>query len=110
QQAASIPALASSVESAVSWSPDAESYLELLRSFVKIERELANLPAELRTNSPLLSYLPAGAVVYGTIPNPGLTIGRALSLAEEQSAQNATFGAWWDSENGRVVKQMTDRV
>jgi hypothetical protein len=110
QQAASIPALASSVATAVSWSPDAESYLELLTSLVKIERELANFPAELRTNSTLLSYLPASAVVYGAIPNPGLTIGRALSLAEEQSGQNATFGAWWNSETGRLLKQMTDRV
>ncbi len=110
QQAASIPALASSVAEAVSWSPDAESYLELLGSLVKIERELANFPAELRTNSALLSYLPAGAVVYGAVPNPGLTIGRALSLAEEQSAQNATFGAWWNSETGRLLRQMTDRV
>src|SRR4051812_42756161 len=110
QQAASIPALASSVATAVSWSPEAESSLELLGSFVKIERELANLPAELRTNSALLSYLPAGAVVYGAVPNPGLTIDRALSLAEEQAAQNATFGAWWNSETGRQLKQMTDRV
>ena len=110
QQAASIPALASSVANAVSWSPDAESYLELLTSLVKIERELANFPAELRTNSTLLSYLPASAVVYGAIPNPGLTIGRALSLAEEQSGQNATFGAWWNSETGQLLKQMTDRV
>ena len=77
---------------------------------MKIERELANFPAELRTNSALLSYLPAGAVVYGTVPNPGVTIDRALSLAEEQSAQNATFGAWWNSETGRLLKQMTDRV
>ena len=110
QQAASIPALASSVATAVSWSPDAESYVELLTSLVKIERELANFPAELRTNSTLLSYLPASAVVYGAIPNPGLTIGRALSLAEEQSGQNATFGAWWNSETGQLLKQMTDRV
>ena len=77
---------------------------------MKIERELANFPAELRTNSALLSYLPAGAVVYGTVPNPGVTIGRALALAEEQSAQNATFGAWWNSETGRLLRQMTDRV
>lgn len=110
QQAASIPSLATSVASAVSWSPDAESYLELLRSFVAIERELANSPSELRTNSALLSYLPAGAVVYGTVPNPGLTIDRALSLAEAQSAQNATFGAWWNSETGQLLKQMTDRI
>jgi hypothetical protein len=110
QQAASNPAFASSVATAVSWSPDAESYLELLRSFVNIERELANLPAELRTKSALLSYLPAGVVVYGTVPNPGLTIDRALSLAEEQSAQNATFGAWWNSETGQLLRQMTTRV
>ena len=110
QQAASIPALTSSVAAAVSWSPEAESYLELLGSLAKIERELANLPAELRTNSALLSYLPAGAVVYGAVPNPGVTIDRALSLAEEQATQNATFGAWWNSETGRLLRQMTDRV
>jgi ferric-dicitrate binding protein FerR (iron transport regulator) len=110
QQAASSPALASSVAAAVSWSPEAEAYLELLRSFVKIERELANFPAALRTNSAMLSNLPAGAVVYGAIPNPGVTISRAVSLAEEQAAQNAAFGAWWSSETGRLLKQMTDRV
>jgi ferric-dicitrate binding protein FerR (iron transport regulator) len=110
EQAASVPALANSVASAVAWSPEAESYLGLLTSLVKIERELANLPAELRTNSALLSYLPAGAVVYGTVPNPGVTIGRALSLAEEQAAQNATFGAWWNSETGQLLRQMTDRI
>jgi ferric-dicitrate binding protein FerR (iron transport regulator) len=110
EQAASIPALASSVAAAVSWSPEAESYRELLGSFVKIERELANFPAELRTNSALLPYLPAEAVVYGTVPNPGVTIGRALALVEEQSAQNATFGAWWNSETGRMLRQMVDRV
>jgi hypothetical protein len=110
QQAASIPALASSVADAVAWSPDAESYLELLGSFVKIERELATFPAELRTKSALLSYLPAGAVVYGAVANPGVTIDRALSLAEEQAAQNATFGSWWNSETGRLLKEMTDRI
>jgi hypothetical protein len=110
QQAASIPALASSVAAAVSWSPEAESYLELLGSLVKIDRELANLPAELRTNSALLAYLPEGAAVYGAVPNPGLTIGRALALAEEQSAQNAAFAAWWNSGTGRQLRQIADRV
>ena len=109
QQAASMPALASSVASAVSWSPEADSYLELLSSLVKIEREL-NFPAELRTQSTLLSSLPAGAVVYGTIPNPGVTIGRALSLAEEQSAQNAAFSAWWNSQTGQRLRQLTDQI
>jgi hypothetical protein len=110
EQAASIPALTSSVASAVSWSPDAASYLELLGSLAKIERELAKFPAEMRTNSVLLPYLPAEVIVYGTIPNPGVTIGRAVALADEQSAQNATFGAWWNSETGQMLRQMVDRV
>jgi len=110
QQAASAAALTTSVAQAVSWSPDADYYLELLGSFAKIENGLASLPADLRNNSALLSSLPADTVVFGAVPNPGLTIDRALSLAEEQSAQNATFGAWWNSDTGRLLKQMTDRV
>jgi FecR protein/Putative zinc-finger len=110
QQAASMPALATTVAQAVSWSPEVEYYLELLGAFAKIEGELATFPAELRTTSALLSYLPAGAVVYGTVPNPGLTIGRALYIAEDQAARNATFATWWNSETGLILRQLTDRV
>jgi hypothetical protein len=111
EQAASNPALAMSVEDAVSWSPEAEQYLELLGSFAKIERQLAEIsPGELRTNSALLSYLPAGAFVYGAVPNLGGKVGQALVLAEQQAAENAAFGAWWNSETGRRLRQMVDRV
>ena len=111
EQAASNPALASSVEDAVAWSPDAAEYLELLASFVKIERQLAAMnPGELRTSSTLLPYLPAGAFVFGAVPNLGGKIGQALMLAEQQSSENAAFGAWWNSETGRQLKQMVDRV
>jgi hypothetical protein len=111
QQAASNPALATSVESAVSWSPDAEQYLAILGSLATIERQLAeHPPGELRTTSALLSYLPAGAVVYGAVPNLGGTIGRALVAAEQQSSENAAFGAWWNSETGRLLRQIVDRV
>jgi ferric-dicitrate binding protein FerR (iron transport regulator) len=109
-QAASLPALATSVAQAISWSPHSQQYLELLASLVKMERELASFPAELRSNSALLPYLPAGAGVYGAVPNPGLTIGRALALAEEQSTQNATFEAWWNSETGQELRQIADRI
>jgi hypothetical protein len=111
EQAASNPALAMSVEEAVSWSPEAEQYLELLGSFAKIERQLAEIsPGELRTNSALLSYLPAGAFVYGAVPNLGGKVGQALVLAEQQAAENAAFGAWWNSETGLELRQIVDRV
>jgi len=111
EQAASNPALASSVEEAVAWSPEAADYLELLASFVKIERELAEMsPAELRNSSALLAYLPAGAFVYGAVPNLGGKISQALILSEQQASENATFGAWWNSETGQLLRQMVDRV
>ena len=109
-QAASLPALASSVAQAISWSPDSQSYLERLASFVKIEQELANVPRQLRSNSALLAHLPAGAGVYGAVPNPGLTIGRAVALAQEQWTQSATFAAWWNSESGQELRQIADRI
>ena len=111
QQAASNRALATSVEAAISWSPEANAYLELLASFVKIDRQLAEMsPGELRTSSALLSYLPAGAFVYGAVPNLGGKIGQALVLAEQQASENAAFGAWWNSEMGVELRQIVDRV
>ena len=111
EQAASNPALASSVQEAVSWSPEAEEYPGAAR----VVRE--NRTAVGRDESPqrqkssaLLSYLPAGAFVYGAVPNLGGKIGQALVLAEQQSSENAAFGAWWNSETGRQLRQMIDRV
>jgi len=80
EQAASNPALASTVADAISWSPEADEYLELLGSFVKIERQLAEMsPGELRTSSALLSYLPAGAFVYGAVPTSAARSARPWS-------------------------------
>ncbi len=111
QQAASNPALASSIAEAVAWSPEAAEYLELLGSLAKIERQLAErFPGEVRTASSLLPYLPGGAFVYGAIPNPGGRIGQTLALAEQQASENAAFGAWWNSETGGLLRQMVDRV
>ena len=111
EQAASSAALATTIAEAVAWSPDAEEYLELLASVVKIERQLAeHLPRDLRTNSALLSYLPAGAVVYGAVPNLGDTLGHALGLADQQSAESRAFGAWWSSPTGVQLRQIVDRV
>jgi hypothetical protein len=111
EQAASNPALETTVAEAVSWSPEAQEYLELLGSFAKIERQLAETsPGELRTDSVLLPYLPAGAFVYGAVPNLGGKITQALVLAEQQASEKAAFAAWWNSETGQQLRQMVDRV
>jgi hypothetical protein len=110
QQAASNPALTTSVAEAISWSPDADQYLQLLASFAKIEGQVAGLSGPLRTSSALLSYLPAGAFVYGAVPNLGGKIGEALSVAEQQAFENDAFRTWWNSETGVELRAMVDRV
>ena len=111
EQAASSPALMTSVQDAVSWSPDAESYYELLASISKIEKQIAELPAPaLRTQSRLLQYLPPNAVVYGAVPNLSGTIRQAMALAEQQSADNPVFGQWWNSSTGQELRQLIDRI
>ncbi len=110
QQAASNPALATSVAEAVSWSPEAEEYLQLLASFAKIERQMAGFSGPLRTTSAMLSYLPAGAFVYGAVPNLGGKIGQGLVAAEQQAFENATFRTWWSSDAGLGLRRLVDRV
>jgi hypothetical protein len=110
QQAASNPALATTVAQAIAWSPTADEYLEILASFAKIEREIAPFAGPLRTSSALLSYLPAGAFVYGAVPNPGGKIGQGLAAAEQQAFENAAFRAWWNSDSGVELKRIVDRV
>ncbi len=110
-QAASKPALAGSVQEAVAWSPDAEKYISLLASFANLEKQIAKLPSPpLRTQSHLLHYLPANAVIYGALPNLGGTIRQAMGLAEQQSAENPTFREWWNSTAGVELKQIVDRI
>ena len=67
-------------------------------------------PGELRTSSALLSYLPAGAFVYGAVPNIGGKLGQAMVLAEQQASENAAFGAWWTSGTGLEVRQIVEHV
>ena len=110
QQAASNPALTTTVAEAIAWSPSAPEYLELLGAFAKIERQVADHPVQLRTSSELLRYLPPGAVVYGAIPNLGGTIDRALGAAGQQSSENAAFAAWWNSASGLELRKIVERI
>jgi hypothetical protein len=110
QQAASNPSLARSVAESVSWSADAEQYLQLLASFANIERQVAAFPAAMRTNSGMLAHLPAGAFIYGAVPNPGGKIGHGLAAAEQQASENDAFRVWWNSETGLELRRIVDRV
>ncbi len=111
EQAASNPALVNSVESAISWSPDAETYLGVLDSLAHIQKEIAALPSpSLRTQSRLLEYMPANTIVYGAVPNLSGTIDQAIIMAERQAEENPAFNQWWNSGIGEGLRQLIGRV
>ena len=111
EQAASDRKLAHTVQEAVSWSPDAESYLALLASVARIEKGIAGLPSPaLRTEPRLLQFLPPDPAFYLAVPNLGGTIRQAVALAEQQAAENPAFGSWWNSSSGRELRQLVDRI
>jgi hypothetical protein len=111
EQSASNPALVTSVQDAVAWSPDAEKYISILASLAHIQKQIAALPSQPpRTQSQLLQDLPPNTVVFGSIPNIGDTIGQALGFADQQSAENPAFGEWWSSTAGQSLKQLLGHV
>jgi hypothetical protein len=99
------------VQSAVSWSPDAETYLSVLASVAHIEKAIAGMPSpSLRTQSSLLPLIPLNMAVYGAIPNLSGTIDQAVSLAEQQSLENPAFSQWWNSGPGGDLKKLIGRI
>jgi hypothetical protein len=111
QQASSNPALISSVQEAIAWSPDAESYVALLASLIDLEKQVAGLPfPRLRAESALLPLMPENTVVYGAVPNMGEALNSALTLMTAQAAENPAFSRWWDSGAGHSLGVLIDRV
>ncbi len=111
QQAASNPALTGSVQNAVSWSPDAATYIAVLGSLAHIEKQIAGLPSpSLHAQSSLLQYMPSNMVLYGAVPNLSGTIDQAVALANQQSAENPAFNQWWNSSAGEQLRKLIGQI
>jgi ferric-dicitrate binding protein FerR (iron transport regulator) len=112
QNAATNGALAQiKVSQAVAWSDHAERYFSVLAALAKVEKDLAQLPAQpLRTEAKLVRYLPAGASVYVAFPNLNGTIGQALNLFDQRARESAALGEWWSSAAGQEIRQSIERI
>ena len=96
---------------AISWSQDAEKYKSLLGEFVRIEKELAHMPGpEPRTESSLLSYIPAGTQGYVAIPNIDNAILQTQDLIEQYSLENDILKEWWTSGEGQTLRKILEQV
>ena len=113
EQAASNPALAQSVQEAVSWSPDAETYLALLASLAKIEKQIAALPSPaLRTQTRLLRSTcrpNCDRLRRGSQPGRHHQPGH-VAVRNSSRLKILSSGQWWNSSTGQELKQLVDRI
>lgn len=99
------------IDEAISWSRDAEEYYSLINEFIRIEKELADIPGPaLRYEASLLQYIPEGTQAYFAIPNLDHEIQQALDLVEQYSQESIVLQEWWTSGEGKMLKRVLERT
>jgi hypothetical protein len=99
------------IEDAIAWSQDAEKYHSLLAGFIRIEKQLVDIPGPaLRTEARLLPYMPAGTQGYFAVPNVEDRLHHALELIKEYSLENAVFQEWWASNEGQRLMEILENT
>jgi hypothetical protein len=88
------------VEDDIAWSRDRQKHLELMAELSKLQRRLEQvaLPAP-RYNSELLDKMPAGAIVYVSVPNAGQALEEANQILQSQIQQSPALKDWF-SQSG----------
>ena len=99
------------VRETVAWSQDREKYYAVLAELASIGKTVAEraTPAP-RTQSKLLSYVPAGTFLYLAAPNFGDAIQQTVSLIEQRAQENAALREWWASADREQIKLLIGKV
>ena len=75
--------VAAGVEDSISWSRDADRYVEMLRSYVDLKREIETVLTTTRRHSTrLLDLAPARTAIYIGVPNAPAMIAEAYEVVE----------------------------
>ncbi|MEM8929931.1 MAG: FecR domain-containing protein [Acidobacteriota bacterium] len=89
-----------SVADEIAWSRDLDNYLQLLREFSALERELEErVPTPgLRSSSRLLDLVPEQTVFYAALPNLTETVTETHRVLRERIDESPALAEWWNSE------------
>ena len=111
QQAASNPALTTSVAQAISWSPDAEQYLQLLASLAKNRTsDRAVLESVAHDLGPALVSSGWGVRLRRACPIPAARSARAWPRPSSRHSRTPRFGRGGALIRGCELRRIVDRV
>jgi hypothetical protein len=103
------------VKEQVAWSKDFEQHVKLLAEMQAIAKEIRQIPLPgLRYQSRLLGALPAGTVVFVSVPNIGEQLAQARQIFVERIQQSEALREWYEKHGGdkqqQHLNQLTDFV
>jgi hypothetical protein len=105
---------AAPIASEFSWSQKAGAHLALLGEFSTLQQQVQNIAMPgLRYTSNLVKYVPAGSVVYASIPNVGSAIAEAKRLFDERLTESEVLRDWWKQQSpsrGADLDRMVTQV
>jgi FecR protein/Putative zinc-finger len=79
------------------WSADREKYVGIMAQLALVEHRIAQIPfPQPRCSSDLLARVPAGTVLYVSIPNLGEFLSQANQIFHDQLNQSPELQQWWN--------------
>jgi hypothetical protein len=102
---------AAPVEQQISWSHDRAKYLPLLAQFSVLQHRIEQIPfPQPRYNSDLLDRMPAGTLLYISIPNLGDFLSQANEIFHDQLKQSPALQQWWNKGHDQSTAELDTLV
>ncbi|HEX9732174.1 MAG TPA: FecR domain-containing protein [Thermoanaerobaculia bacterium] len=102
------------VEDEIAWSRNVDEYVELLREYQDLRRELKSQvpPPGLRFDTRLLDLMPEGTVLYAALPNLSETVAKTHQVIQQQIATSPVLSKWWQQQRQHALpfEPMMDEV
>jgi hypothetical protein len=93
------------------WSTDRQQYVGMLAQVADLGHRLAQIPLpQPRYSSDLLARMPAGTVLYISIPNLGGFLNEANTVFQDQLNASPGLREWWTKGHDRNPEQLNEFV
>ena len=99
------------VQDDIAWSRNAEEHLAMLRQMNALVKSLKEVRfPDLRYSSTILHRLPAGVVMYASIPNLGNYFAEAQSVFRQRLGESPQLRAWLEQRTGGHFEETISRL
>lgn len=99
------------LEQQFAWSPDRKKYIGLMAELANVEHRIAQIPfPQPRYSSDLLARVPAGTLLYVSVPNLGDFLNEANTIFQDQLNQSPELQQWWMQKHNRNPQALNDFV